>query len=132
MKKYVADEEMQFDIRHNEKNVIDLDAPSEEDDDGAGVNSDNSEIEARPGSNLEMTSNMTTNLTSTGLLNIHKNTPSLTTNTELLKDTSTFNEESALDRSTTINKNAGVRLPPINSNTNKITPTDDEPAGKGM
>ena len=120
MKKYVADEEMQFDIRHNEKNVIDLDAPSEEDDDKADVNSENSEIEARPGSNLEMTSNMT----STGLLVQHKQTPSLTTNTMLLKDTSTFNEDSALDRSTTINKTAVVKLPPINSNTNKITPTD--------
>jgi len=30
MKKYVADEEMQYDIRHNPKNVIDLDALSEE------------------------------------------------------------------------------------------------------
>ena len=42
MKKYVADEQMQFDIRHNPKNVIDLDAPSEQDE---PENSNNSEVD---------------------------------------------------------------------------------------
>lgn len=42
MKKYVADDQMQYDIRHNPKNVIDLDAPTEEDE---PEKSDNSEAE---------------------------------------------------------------------------------------
>ena len=42
MKKYVADDQMQYDIRHNSKNVIDLDVLSEEDE---PENSNNSEIE---------------------------------------------------------------------------------------
>ena len=41
MKEYVADEQMQYDIRHNPKNVIDLDAPTEEEE---AEKSDNSEI----------------------------------------------------------------------------------------
>lgn len=43
MKKYVADEQMQYDIRHNPKNVIDLDAPTEEEEE---PKSENSEVEA--------------------------------------------------------------------------------------
>lgn len=43
MKKYVADDQMQYDIRHNPKNVIDLDAPSEDEDEEA-ENSNNSEV----------------------------------------------------------------------------------------
>ena len=43
MKKYVADEDMQYEIRHNPKNVIDLDAPSAEEE---PENSNNSENES--------------------------------------------------------------------------------------
>ena len=39
MKKYVADEKMQYDIRHDPKNVIDLDAPSDEEEEPKSDNS---------------------------------------------------------------------------------------------
>jgi len=53
MKQYVADEEMQFKIRHDPKNVIDLDAPTDKEEPVNSENSDGGKVEMKGVTNLD-------------------------------------------------------------------------------